>query len=288
MDPSCLEHALTETERLEFLDRGYFVLDNLLTEEQILKLETACDKVDAEVRAERGVGPHARLTVRDVMWRDPSLLDLVDLPTALPKVWELLGWNIQIYHSVIAYSPPEAPENREVRHQGWHQDSGQLNDDMEYLPRPMVSLKVAYFLSDCMSEGMANFWVVPGSQLKDRPTGDRKVPPEGAEPVFVPRGGAVVFDRRIWHTATSNGSDVCRKALFYGYSYRWLRPRDDQKVEHLIDGSDPIRRQLLGHGPTGGFGFTSPNEEDVPLREWIREHIGEEAIAPRRSGLRTA
>ena len=31
-----------------------------------------------------------------------------------------------------------------------------------------------------------------------------------------------------------------------------------------------------------GFGYTSPSEEDVPLREWIREHVGEEAIKPRR------
>lgn len=197
-------------------------------------------------------------------------------------MWELLGWNIQIYHTVIAYSPPDAPENREVKHQGWHQDSGQLNRDLEYSPRPMVSLKVAYFLSDCMEEGMANFWVVPGSQLVDyvRPE-DRSVP-EGAVPVFVPRGGAVVFDRRICHTATSNTSDVCRKAIFYGYSYRWLRPRDDQSVDHLIEGSDPIRQQLLGHSPSGGFGYTSPSEEDVPLREWIREHVGEGAISSRR------
>lgn len=193
IDPSCLQYALTEAERIEFDERGYIVLEDLLTENQITDLEKACDAADREVREERGIGPHARLTVRDVMWRDPSLLELVDLPTALPKMWELLGWNIQIYHTVIAYSPPDAPENREVKHQGWHQDSGQLNRDLEYSPRPMVSLKVAYFLSDCMEEGMANFWVVPGSQLVDyvRPE-DRSVP-EGAVPVFVPRGGAVVF-----------------------------------------------------------------------------------------------
>ncbi len=46
-----------------------------------------------------------------------------------------------------------------------------------------------------------------------------------------------------------------------------------------MERSDPVRRQLLGVGPTGGMGFTSPKEEDVPLREWIREHLGEEAVA---------
>ena len=67
--------------------------------------------------------------------------------------------------------------------------------------------------------------------------------------------------------------------LFYGYSYRWLKPRDDMTVAHYMERSDPVRRQLLGAGPTGGMGFTSPKEEDVPLREWIREHLGEEAVA---------
>ena len=49
-------------------------------------------------------------------------------------------------------------------------------------------------------------------------------------------------------------------------------------VEHLMDRCDPIRQQLLGAGPSGGHGYTSPKEEDVPLREWIREHLGEEAV----------
>ena len=66
------------------------------------------------------------------MWRDPSLLELIDHPRTFPKVWELLGWNIQIYHTVTMYSPQEAPEDREVRHLGWHQDSGAAQ------PRPGV------------------------------------------------------------------------------------------------------------------------------------------------------
>lgn len=89
--------------------------------------------------------------------------------------------------------------------------------------------------------------------------------------MFVPRGGAVFFDRRLWHTASSNVSEVCRKAIFNGYSYRWLRPGDEKSVDHLIEVCDPIRQQLLGHGPTGGFGYTSPSDDDVPLREWLRD-----------------
>ena len=36
--------------------------------------------------------------------------------------------------------------------------------------------------------------------------------------------------------------------------------------------SGPIRRQLLGAGPTGARGYTSPLPEDVPLRTYMEAH----------------
>ena len=44
-------------------------------------------------------------------------------------------------------------------------------------------------------------------------------------------------------------------------------------VAHLMDRCDPVRKQLLGAG-TGGFGYTSPKEEDVPLKGWISRYAG--------------
>jgi hypothetical protein len=49
-------------------------------------------------------------------------------------------------------------------------------------------------------------------------------------------------------------------------------------VSHFWDRLDPIRRQLFGAAPTGSHGYSSPQEVDVPLRTWIREHLGEEAV----------
>ncbi len=65
--------------------------------------------------------------------------------------------------------------------------------------------------------------------------------------------------------------------LFYGYSYRWLRPRDDMTVDHVMDRCGPIRRQLLGAG-TGGMGYTSPGPEDVPLKAWMEQHLPPEEV----------
>ena len=51
-------------------------------------------------------------------------------------------------------------------------------------------------------------------------------------------------------------------------------------VDHYLDRCDPIRRQLLGVSNTGGLGYTSPSEEDVPLKAWLEEHLGAEAVIP--------
>jgi ectoine hydroxylase-related dioxygenase (phytanoyl-CoA dioxygenase family) len=157
-----------------------------------------------------------------------------------------------------------------------------LNADLETDPRPRISLKVGYFLTDTRETGRGNISVIPGSHLQNRIEfpADGASDPAGAVPLQVGPGTAVVFDRRIWHAPSPNHSSVTRKALFYGYSYRWLRPRDDMTVAHLMDRCDPIRRQLLGASPTGGYGYTSPTDEDVPLRTWLQEHLGDAAAAP--------
>jgi ectoine hydroxylase-related dioxygenase (phytanoyl-CoA dioxygenase family) len=81
----------------------------------------------------------------------------------------------------------------------------------------------------------------------------------------------VIFDRRLWHSASRNRGDTPRKVLFYGYGYRWLRTKDDMTVEHLLERSDPIRRQLLGAGLNAN-GHYSPTDEDVPLKAWLEQH----------------
>jgi ectoine hydroxylase-related dioxygenase (phytanoyl-CoA dioxygenase family) len=96
--------------------------------------------------------------------------------------------------------------------------------------------------------------------------------------VLAKPGTAVFFDRRIWHASSPNTSTMPRKVLFYGYSYRWLRPRDDMTVGHYLDRCGPIRRQLLGASASGGHGYSSPQADDVPLRVWLEEHLDPQTV----------
>ena len=276
MDPTCLDHTLTEDEARQFKENGFFIVENAIPQSTVESLIPIADQVDREERARMDLAQDARVNHFDFIGKNDAFLELLDCPTTFPKVWGILGWHLQLYHTHMTFTPPEAAGESLASNGlklGWHQDSGQLNSDFETTPRPMVSLKVAFFLTDTSEPRRGNFYVVPGSHIRDDfPGEDRKEPMEGAVPILAPAGSAVFFDRRIWHSASANYWEQSRRVLFYGYSYRWLRPRDDMTVDHYLDRCDPIRQQLLGVTHSGGRGYTSPTAEDVPLRTWIEEH----------------
>ena len=281
MDRQCLEYCLTEDEKQEFEENGFFIVEDAVPKDKVEKLITAFDQVGAEHLGKDELPSDASFNILDFVGRDEIFIDLLDWYKTFPKVWGILGWNIKLYHShLIALPPMPADEREKKRRLGWHQDSGRLNIELEGNPRPRVSLKVAYFLTDTSVPGRGNFSVIPGSQKFNslQMPDDDRTDPENATPVYAKPGTAVFFDRRLWHAVGRNTSDITRKVLFYGYSYRWLQPRDDMTVEHFMEKSDPIRQQILGKS-TGGMGYTSPGDKDVPLRAWIQENLGGDAVA---------
>lgn len=272
MDASCLEYKLSDEERQQFEETGILQIDNALSPETVERLVSAMDRIHEREKSAGRVKANERLHFPNFVPEDPAFADLVDYEGTFPKVWGLLGWNIYLYHGHLSVVPPSG-EARVDKTLGWHQDSARMNTDIETHPRPRLSLKVGYFLSDTSEEGRGNFWVVPGSHLRDDldlPS-DPSAQPEGAVPVLAKPGTAVFFDRRLWHASSPNWSDVTRRVLFYGYGYRWIRTKDDMTVHELWDESSPIRRQLLGYS-LNAEGHYRPTEEEAPLRAWLTEH----------------
>lgn len=270
-DAACLQYSLTDQERRQFNEQGYFMIPDALSPAQVAALTAETDRIYTKKVAE-GHDDKTALFYPNFIPDSPLYQELVDYEKVLPKVWDILGWNIYLYHAHLIVTPPtgQSPNDKTF---SWHQDSGRTNVEMESDPRPRLSLKVAYFLSDTSEPNRGNFWVVPGSHLRntmEKPA-DGIGQLEGGIPVLAKPGTAVFFDRRIWHAGTPNWSNLTRKVLFYGYGYRWIRTKDDMTVRDLWDTSDPIRRQLLGWG-TNANGFYSPTDADVPLRVWLREH----------------
>jgi ectoine hydroxylase len=278
MDRDCLAAMLTDDERAAFERDGYLIVPDALSPAVVSRLASLLDVMAVERVAE--TEEDGRLHLRDFLLRDPAFMDLLDWPATFPKIWAMLGWHIQLYISHADITPPVAPA-AEPERLGWHQDSGRVNLELETDPRPRLSVKIGYFLTDTTTPGCGNLWVLPGSHLFnaiDYPD-DEIANPVGAIPVCVPPGTAVFFDRRVWHSRSPNTSGQTRKAIFYGYSYRWLRPRDNLRIEDYPAVTDPVRRQLLG-AVHDGHGYSSPLPEDVPLKGWLVDALGEDAVAP--------
>jgi ectoine hydroxylase len=219
-----------------------------LSAEQVGRLGRALDRVYHE-ECEL---PGGRMHLLGGIGRDEAFLELVDHPAVLPLVCAELGSNIHVYHCHLDVTPPR----REPPAWRWHQDGGRQNADLETFPRPRMSLKVAFWLSDLSHTGKGNMLVVPGSHewnTLPRPAGPELelVGPPGAEAVLAQAGDALVFDRRLWHSCSDNVSAETRKAIFVAYTYRWVRPRDDLGMDPsspLFRRLSPVQRQLLGDG----------------------------------------
>jgi len=269
---------MTDEQRKQFDEDGFLILRGVLTPDEVAHYAGALDRVYAEAEAAGRLGADGSLHDLSAVTSCPDLAGLIDHPGGFPLVWSILGWNAHIYHSHLDVHPPikiEKPFRWE-----WHQDGGRQNREIETDPRPRMSVKLAYWLSDVSETGRGNLQVIPGSHRTNWLPGPPKrtvewPTPEGAIQVQVSPGDVVFFDRRIWHARSNNYSEVTRKVVFIGYTYRWIAIRDE--VAHLPNEPwwndlNPVQKQLLG-GVGDGNGDHSWGHfpEDTPLYVELRE-----------------
>ena len=270
-----LQYCATEAQLRQFNDEGYLIVEDALSPDLLARLNDAVDRVESREREAKGLKSNALLGKFRTVVEDDAFLELLDNPKTFPLLWDILGWNIQLYISHLIVYPPEK-KKREIHPGGWHQDGGRPVPEMER-PHPRLSLKISYWLSDVDTPEHGAMEIVPRShKLDTKPEGCDA--DKGVMPVCIKAGTAVLFDRRMWHRRGINTSDVTRRVLFFGYSYRWLRGLDYNLIsEDILSKCDPIRRQLLGDG-IDVKGWWQPTEADVPLKSWLREHRGEEYL----------
>ena len=269
-----LRYCATQEQLDTFNDDGYLVVEDALPPQMVEQLTEVVDRIETEERKRQNLSSNQLLVKFRTVIEDDIFLELLDWPQTFPLVWDILGWNIQLYISHLIVYPAE-PEKDKVLAGGWHQDGGRPVQEMER-PQPRLSLKISYWLSNVDSPDNGAMQIIPGSHKRDALPLSSDSDSEKILDLCVKAGTAVLFDRRMWHRRGLNTSNTSRKVLFFGYSYRWLRGLDFNLMpEEILKKCDPIRRQLLGDG-VDIKGWWQPTEADVPLRTWIKEHRGEE------------
>jgi ectoine hydroxylase-related dioxygenase (phytanoyl-CoA dioxygenase family) len=264
---------MTLDQRTAFERDGYLVLPAVLNLNEVAYYTSIVDELYERHRNGGFLGASGALHELGAVHTCPRLAPLVDHPRVLGLVWSILGWNVHVFHSHIDVHPPvsgDPPYRFE-----WHQDGGRQNREIETDPRPRMSVKAAYWLSDVSQPSRGNLKLVPGSHTANRIDGPprRDVPwpePGGAIEVVARSGDVVFFDRRVWHARSHNRSTITRKAVFVGYTYRWVRTRDQTPRPHAE--YTPVQRQLLDllddSDPDHAWGH---HPGHVPLYQTLRQ-----------------
>jgi hypothetical protein len=230
---------------------GHLLVKAALGDALRVRLESAVDELYAKASREGGLGPDGSMRTAGVLG-DGEFAELLDLPTVFPHIWGHLGWNIVIDHSHVKVDPPSTG-----------QTLARLRDGQGRDARPLLAIDVGYVLGGRAQDGHGATLVIPA--------GEREVLEITAEP-----GDAFLLDRRLWHARPDHRSTATRKMIFVGYTYRWIRTRDDAgRGGASTETMSPLRRQLLGHGAehTSALGITAEppaGGEDIPLRAELK------------------
>ena len=265
---------LTDEQRVAFERDGFLIVRQALPADMVGRLLAVATRLHDKGMRDEGLNTRGFWQMRDCLPHDDLFLELLDWPATVPLVAQLLNHNIQLITSHLVMRPPlPADAEPTFGRTGWHRDGGTGPSDLG-TAQPRMFIKIAYWLSDVSEPGRGAIRLFPGSN-------DTRIkPPPGEhdeQEEFAMRckpGDAVLFENRTLHAVGANLSEQTRKSLFFGYGYRWLRPMDYISMpEQLLARCDPIRRQLLGDCSCA-MGYQLPEEEEVPLKEWLREHTG--------------
>lgn len=271
--------AMTAQEREQFDRDGYLLIPGALNADEVATARDAILRVFDDAKRNGELDKSGSLHRLSAVSSCPELAFLLDHPSTFGYVWSMLGWNMHVYHSHLDVHP-NRPTDLAPRWE-WHQDGGRQNREIETDPRPRLSVKLAYWLSDVSETGRGNLEIIPGSHLLNWLPGPPRRDMEWPQPadkiqVQVRPGDALFFDRRIWHQRSDNHSDITRIATFFGYTYRWIAIRDEVTAEHRASQwwqqLSPVQQQLLGGtGEESGDHRWGHYPQEMPVYRMLRD-----------------
>lgn len=257
----------------QFNENGYLILPGILTEEKVKRLNAAVDRIVAEEPESLAYN------IYNSIERDEEIASLIDEPTLLPLMVNLLGYNIQLHISHLTIRKPNRNDVKTETHSfiNWHQDGPGPHFPKQNGITSTYYIKIGYILSDMSQPDRGNTKIVPGSHNKPFKPESHDVDGSVAGEIQVcgKPGDVFIFPQNLWHAGAPNRSDFTRRQLFLGYSPIWIRPIDYRTAsDRLLENASPYRKQLLGVIDENPFNYYVPQESMVPLKELYMQDTG--------------
>lgn len=214
---------LTDTQKAEMHERGYTLLPNVFSTEDMIALVANIERLqqahEAQLRdngGTAGISRASEITFSDhLAERDPVIEAFVRRPEFVAITTALLGSDVDLYWNQSVFKMPEG-----AKEFPWHQDDGYT----PVTPSPYLTLWLS--LNGATVEN-GTVSVLPGSHKgglvahTPSPIGlvchDAGDPDQGI-PIQVPAGGIAAFWSTTMHKSGVNTSNGIRKAYILQYS----------------------------------------------------------------------
>ncbi|MET9478185.1 phytanoyl-CoA dioxygenase family protein [Streptomyces sp. NPDC002922] len=247
--PTVRSGLVTPELREQYENEGYFVLESVLTDEQLELLRSGAqysiDRLDAEMDAAGvdriGINHRDKRYFSNMIYQQrPELRQFLFSDTVAEICKATLGEDAYLFWEqyVIKAGDPETAF-------AWHQDSGYVHEDHE----PYVTVWIAL---DDVTEDNGPVYLLPYSRsgiksyvkhITDPSTNDR-VCYFGSDPgipMTAPAGSIVVFSSVVMHRSGPNFTDRNRRVYIAQYSKEIITAKDDAAtpqgaVERFLDG----------------------------------------------------
>lgn len=258
----------------KFQEQGYLLLRNVLSQEKVKRLNGGIDEILLEEEESLAYN------VYNSVARHPEIANLIDEPTILPLIVNLLGHNIQLHISHLTVRKPN-PNNEKTKTNSfidWHQDGPHPSFPKINGLTSTYYIKACYILSDMSEPDRGNTKIIPKSHNRPYNPNNTNVNEMIEEEVQVCGypGDVFIFPQNIWHAGAPNNSEFIRRQVFMGYSPIWMRPIDYHVApDHLLKDASPIRKQLLGGIDDNPFKYYVPDDSMVPLKSLFNGSVGE-------------
>ena len=263
-------HALSAQEIRQFDEKGYLVVRDVLDQETIDRIVEVGDRLiasdDQEMRGSGG------LDFKNCIVKDDAFIPLLTHPKSLSVVVQLLGAHIQLTSSHFVYKRSFDPSDK-IERLNWYRDYAAATKVLgDHMPR--VLLKCAFYLNDLTEPNSGVTLVGPGTNRDSNPVDvpEGELGPQGYVEASLKAGDCLFFENRTAHAAGINTSGNTRKAIMFGYGYRWVMPLDYRSQEPaFMDKLDDVGRYLVGERYPKIVGYKAGGG-DSPLTPWCEQN----------------
>lgn len=232
---------ITDEQRQQYIDEGYFILENAIGEDHLQILRDSCDHLIGLMHDEmdRLGTDHIHISHRGKRYhiakkfdQAPRLSEYVFSDLMAEVCRSTIGENAYLFYD--QYVAKAAEQGIKF---SWHQDGG-------YLGFPHTPYVTVWAAVDDMSMENGTASVLPFStvgirslveHIRNPETGD-KVGYFGKEkgiPAIVPAGSLVVFSSLTFHCSGANTTEKMRRAYVTQYSPELIHRPNDDELMHL-------------------------------------------------------